>query len=158
MVALAVVMVWLLIAGPHSLTLLRSHSGQLVNATALARDPVYFVLCLTLLSFVVAGLREELWRAGMLAGCQALFPAQFATWRGRVMAVGIVGLLFGLGHTTQGFAGVAVTTLLGVGLGTIMLWRRSIWEAVIAHGFFDAATFLFLYLLAKYHPELLHSL
>jgi membrane protease YdiL (CAAX protease family) len=159
-IAVAVVVVFVLIAGSHAHALeqLRSHTGQLVNAAALTRDPVYFVLCLTLLSFVVAGLREELWRAAMLAGCQALFPTQCGTWRGRAVAVVIVGLLFGLGHTTQGFAGVAVTTLLGVGLGAIMLWRRSIWEAVIAHGFFDATTFAFLYLLAKYHPELLHNL
>jgi membrane protease YdiL (CAAX protease family) len=160
MALVAVVIIWMLFAGTHAqgLEQLRSQSEHLVNATALVRDPVYFALCLTLISFVVAGLREELWRAAMLAGCEALFPAQFANWPGRAAAVVIAGLLFGLGHTTQGLAGVGVTTLLGVGLGAIMLWRRSIWEAVIAHGFFDATTFFFLYLLAKYHPELIHGL
>jgi hypothetical protein len=29
--------------------------------------------------------------------------------------------------------------------------------AVIAHGFFDASTFLFLYWMAKYRPDLLHG-
>jgi membrane protease YdiL (CAAX protease family) len=67
-------------------------------------------------------------------------------------------LLFGSGHTVQGALGVCATTLLGLGLGGIMLWRRSIWEAVIAHGFFDASTFLALYFLTKYHAGPFQSL
>jgi membrane protease YdiL (CAAX protease family) len=154
---IALVIIWVAIAGLHApgMENLRSQSEHLVNAAALTRDPLYFVLCLTLISFVVAGLREELWRAGMLAGCQALFPAH---WGGKMAGVIVVGVLFGLGHTTQGLGGVGVTTLLGMGLGAIMLWHRSIWEAVIAHGCFDATTFAMMYLIMKYHPELIQHL
>ena len=155
-----IAIVWLLLngKGASQLQQMRPGTEHLLDATALVRSPVYFVLCLTLVSFVVAGLREELWRAGLLAGFKALFPRQFETWRGRVIAVAVVSLLFGSGHTVQGWLGVCATTLLGMGLGAIMLWRRSIWEAVIAHGFFDASTFVALYFLTKYHAVPFQSL
>lgn len=148
-----IVLVWFLLSGgnPAQLQHLRPGTEQLLDASALVRSPLYLVLCLTLLSFIVAGLREELWRAGMFAGFQALFPRRFATLTGKIISVAAAALLFGSGHTVQGWMGVCATTLLGAGLGAIMLWRRSIWEAVIAHGFFDASSFLMLYLLTKYH-------
>ncbi|MDB6066340.1 MAG: hypothetical protein JWR26_2548 [Pedosphaera sp.] len=132
---------------------LRPQIEHMVDAKALTENPLYLVLVLTLLSFVVAGFREEFWRAAMLAGIGALFPRLFESWRGRIMAVAMVAVLFGLGHTAQGPAGVALTGFLGLGLGIVMLWHRSIWEAVIAHGFFDASTFVFVYLLVKYGPQ-----
>lgn len=126
------------------------HVEKLVNVDALANNPVYFALMLTLISFVVAGFREELWRSGMLAGIKALFPKQMSKPLGQAAAISIVAVLFGLAHTPQGVVGVGVTTVLGLGLGAIMLRHQSIWEAVIAHGFFDAATFVFLYVMGKY--------
>jgi membrane protease YdiL (CAAX protease family) len=131
---------------------MRSQINHLVDTTALTQSPLYFALTLTLMSFVVAGFREELWRAAMLAGVGALFPRLFETWKGRLAAVAVVALFFGLGHTAQGVIGVGITGILGIGLGVIMLWHRSIWEAVIAHGFFDASTFAALYFMAKYLP------
>ena len=128
----------------------RPQIENLVDVQALSANPVYFALMVTLVSFVLAGLREELWRAGMLAGVNALFPNWMSKLSGQITAVIIIAVLFGLAHTTQGLAGVMVTTILGVGLGAIMVWHRSIWEAVLAHGFFDASTFVFLYVAAKY--------
>jgi membrane protease YdiL (CAAX protease family) len=145
-------------ADPKEFDKYRSAGEHVVNAAVLVNDPLYFALTLTVISFVVAGLREELWRAGMLAGMKAIFPQKLQNRRGEFLAICIVAVLFGLGHTIQGWTGVLLTTLLGVGLGTIMIWRRSIWEAVIAHGFFDASTFALLYFFAKYHPDALHSL
>jgi len=40
----------------------------------------------------------------------------------------------------QGPVAVGLTTLLGFGLGVIMVLHRSIWPAVIAHGMFDATS------------------
>lgn len=134
---------------------LQPETEQLVNAQALAKDPVYLWLNLTFVSFVVAGLREELWRAGMLAGLFALFPRRFGGTAGKVVAVSLVALAFGLGHLVQGWGGVTMTTILGVGLGSIIILHRSIWEAVLAHGFFDATTFTLLYILARFRPDLL---
>ncbi|EEF61578.1 CPBP family intramembrane glutamic endopeptidase [Pedosphaera parvula] len=148
---------WFLLRGMNEKEMqnLKSQSEHIINASALTNNPLYLFLTLTLISFVVAGLREELWRAGMLAGFNALFPKSHGSFKKEMGYVCIVAVLFGLGHTLQGLSGVLLTTLLGVGLGAIMIWRKSIWEAVIAHGFFDASTFAMLYMLAKYFPEAL---
>ena len=60
------------------------------------------------------------------------------------MSVLVAAALFGIGHVAQGPGGVLATALLGVAFGAILLDRRSIWEAVIAHGLFDAVGFLVL--------------
>jgi hypothetical protein len=39
--------------------------------------------------------------------------------------------------------------LLGLGLGLIQILRRSMPEAVLAHGFFDASTFFLIFLLQQ---------
>jgi len=131
----------------------RPQIEHLLDPAAVTHDPVYFILLLTLVSFVLAGLREELWRSGMLAGIKALFPKSSSHWAGKAAAVMIVAVIFGLGHALQGWAGVGITTILGIGLGLMMLWRQSMWEAVFAHGFFDASTFVFLYLIVKFHSD-----
>ena len=131
----------------------RPQVENLINIDALVRNPIYFVLMLTLISFVLGGLREELWRAAMFAGIEALFPRAMERRLGRVAAILVVAVLFGVAHTPQGWAGVAIVTVLGAGLGAIMLWHRSIWEAALAHGFFDATTFVALYVAGKYFPH-----
>jgi membrane protease YdiL (CAAX protease family) len=144
---------WLALHGDGgNLNHMKPDMSRMIDLSALLNDPVYLALMLTLVSFVVAGFREELWRAAMLAGIGALFPRALQSWRGRAAAILVVAVIFGLGHTAQGAVGVGVTGLLGVGLGVIMLWHRSIWEAVIAHGFFDASTFALLYAVAKIFP------
>lgn len=158
--AAAATIFWMIIRGMREPELQKvgSASQHVVNAAVLVHDPLYFALTLSLISFAVAGFREELWRAGMLAGLRALFPRFMSRRLGQVICVCIIGVLFGFGHTIQGWAGVGLTTLLGIGLGAIMVWRQSLWEAAIAHGFFDASTFVLLYLLAKYFPDALKSM
>jgi membrane protease YdiL (CAAX protease family) len=134
---------------------LRPQHEELVDAQALTTNPAYLVLNLTVVSFLLAGFREELWRAGMLAGFAVLFPQSFATMRGKAIAIGLTAVVFGLGHLMQGWGGVAMTTVLGVGLGVIMLRYRSLWDPALAHGCFNATTFAMLYFLAKYRPEIL---
>lgn len=161
MVILASLMAWWVVLTGMSETemkSLRPQSEHIVDTSSLTDNPLYLILSLTLISFVVAGFREELWRAGMLAGLRALFPKMMSHRWGEFVGVCIVAVLFGLGHTLQGFIGVILTTLLGIGLGLLMVWRKSIWEAVIAHGFFDASTFLMLYAIAKYFPEALKNI
>ncbi len=128
---------------------------HLADPKALTGNPVYFVLALTLVSFIVGGLREELWRAAMFAGIKELFPRGFARIGGKAAAIVVVAVLFGCGHVSQGGLAAFSIGLLGAGLGVIMLWHRSIWEATIAHGIFDASTFALIWLLAKF-PQMLH--
>lgn len=110
-------------------------------------EPLYALACVTWISFVVAGLREELWRAAFLRGFRALFPGEgrspFIPWAGVVVS----SALFGLAHVPQGWMGVALTTVLGLGLGAVQVARRSTWEAVVAHGMVDASTFFLLFVL-----------
>jgi membrane protease YdiL (CAAX protease family) len=119
----------------------------LVDVPALRRDALYFWLTVTLVSFVVAGLREELWRSGFLAGMRGLWPRRFGSRQGQIAAVTLGAVVFGLGHLAQGPIAVFPTALLGFGLGAIMVLHRSIWPAVLAHGLFDATTFAALALL-----------
>ena len=128
---------------------------NLLDPGALA-DPAYALVCMTWLSFVVAGLREELWRAAVIRGISTLGPSGYPTRRLEWLGVFSSSLLFGFAHLTQGWLGVLLTGLLGLGLGMIQIVRRSLPEAVLAHGFFDASTFLLIFLLQQ--KELLRKL
>ena len=135
---------------------LRPKTENLVSFQALLDDPLYVVVNMTVTSFVLGGFREELWRSGMLLGLIMLLPNRFATEMGKVKAVAVIALLFGFAHYIQGWSAVLMTSLLGFLLGLLIVKYRSIWEAVLAHGFFDATSFAALYAIAKYAPTLLN--
>jgi len=136
----------------------RPQVETMVDMTALRDNPAYFWLTLTLVSFVLAGLREELWRSAFLAGLRALWPRRFNSHAGQILAMALAALFFGIGHLRMGLLAVVMTALLGFGLGVIMVLHRSIWPAVITHGMFNAATFAFLPWLLEKLPELQKSL
>jgi membrane protease YdiL (CAAX protease family) len=112
----------------------------MVDVDALRDNPAYLWLTLTVVSFVVAGLREELWRSSFLAGMRALWPRRFGSTIGQIGAVFIAAVIFGSAHLAMGILAALMAGLLGFGLGLIMVLHRSIWPAVLAHGFFDATT------------------
>lgn len=113
---------------------------SLVDVGVMRTDPLYFWLTITLVSFVVAGLREELWRAGFLAALRVLWPGLFASRRGQIGAVALIAVVFGAAHLGQGAMAAGMAGLLGFMLGGIMVFHQSIWPAVIAHGVFDATS------------------
>ncbi len=113
---------------------------SVVDVPAMRQNPVYFWLTLTVVSFVVAGFREELWRAGVLAGLRVLWPRAFGSRWGQFAGVAVAAVIFGIGHLGQGVLAVGMTAVLGFCLGAIMVGHRSIWPAVIAHGMFDATS------------------
>jgi membrane protease YdiL (CAAX protease family) len=129
---------------------LKPDIGGLLDVKSLGKDPVSFVLMLTLISFGVAGLREELWRAGVLAAVGVLFPKWYNHVAGKLFFIMLVAVVFGLCHIPQGWGGVVLTGILGMGLGCIMVFHGSTWVAVVAHGFFDATSFLMMYLLKDF--------
>ena len=114
--------------------------GAVVSVGSLDQNPLYYVLSLTLVSFVVAGFREELWRSATFAAMEKLFPRSTQGWGGQAFMVLITGVVFGIGHWPQGWLAMVLTGVLGLGLGAIILVHRSIWTAVLAHGFFDATS------------------
>ena len=113
---------------------------SIVDVAVMRSNPLYYWLTVTFVSFVVAGLREEVWRGGTLAALRALWPQAFGSRRGQIMAVALIAVVFGAGHLGQGMIGVVVTGFLGLLLGLIMVFHQSIWPAVIAHGMFDAVS------------------
>lgn len=115
-----------------------------VSVSALQYDSSYFWLTVTLVSFVVAGLREEIWRGATLAAMRALWPRAFASRSGQFLAVTLIAVLFGAMHLGMGPIAVALAGIIGWFLGVIIVLHRSIWPAVIAHGMFDATTFAIL--------------
>ena len=119
----------------------RPEVETVVSIKALKNDPVYYWLMVTFVSFVVAGLREELWRTAALTGLRRLWPSWFGGPTGQVAALVLTSVLFGLAHAPMGVLAVAFTTGIGLLLGAIMIGHRSIWPAVIAHGAFDATSF-----------------
>lgn len=111
---------------------------KVVDKSAMQHQPLYFWLTVTFVSFVVAGLREELWRAGTLAAMRHLWPRMFGSRAGEMLAITIIALIFGAAHLPLGAIAAVVAALLGILLGIIIVLHRSVWPAVLAHGFFDA--------------------
>jgi len=139
----------------NELSFLRPKVEHLVDPQALVDNPLFLLANMTLVSFLMGGLREELWRAGMLTGILSAFPKLKASWQGKLIAVTLIAVVFGLGHLPQGWGGVVMTFVVGWGLGIIMIRRKSLWEPALAHGFFNATTFLLLYLASRFQPEAL---
>jgi membrane protease YdiL (CAAX protease family) len=147
---LIVVIIGALISGikPNQITdFIKSFSPspeRMVSTQALANDPVYRFVMVTWVSFVIAGLREEMWRVAVIASFTKLLTPRFSVRGAQIFAVIVSSLFFGAAHYIQGWIAVGMTAVIGVALGAITLTHRSIWPAVIAHGFFDALTFLML--------------
>ncbi len=124
----------------HFLMANRPDVGAIVDIHALHHNPFYFWLAVTVVSFGVGGFREELWRSAFLAGARGVWPAGFSSIPGQIAAAALAAVAFGVGHLAQGILAVCLTAVLGFGLGLIMIFHRSIWPAVIAHGTFDATS------------------
>jgi membrane protease YdiL (CAAX protease family) len=117
---------------------------SVVDVPAMRASPVYYWLTLTVVRFVLAGFREELWRVAVLAGMKTLWPRVFGSRAGQLGAMAVAAVIFGFGHLGQGPLAMVMTGLLGFGLGAIMVFHRSIWPAVIAHGMFNATSLAFI--------------
>lgn len=122
----------------------RTSVEHLVNISAMQHDRAYFWLTLTVASFGVAGLREELWRSGTLAAMRKLWPNIFGDRNGQIAAIALIAIVFGFAHLSLGLVASVMAAILGLLLGIIMVVHDSIWPAVIAHGMFDATSFALL--------------
>jgi membrane protease YdiL (CAAX protease family) len=112
----------------------------LVSLPAMRSNPAYYWLTITLVSFVVAGVREEMWRTGTLAAMRALWPRAFGSTLGQCFAFSLIAVAFGAMHLRMGVLAAVGAGVLGLMLGVIIILHKSIWPAVIAHGLFDATT------------------
>jgi membrane protease YdiL (CAAX protease family) len=132
----------------------RPQVEKLIDVHAMSVNPAYFWLSVILVSFVIGGLREELWRSSFLAGLRSLWPRAFGSKGGDIAGAGVAALFFGAGHIPQGMLAAAMITVVGFLLGLIMVLHRSVWPSVAAHGFFDASTLALLPWLMRYMQEL----
>lgn len=81
---------------------------------------------------VTAGFCEEYFFRGYLT-------AQFAAWsRSRWFAITAQAIFFGLCHAYYGIANMGAVTLLGVALGLLAYWRKSLRPGMLAHGLVDS--------------------
>ena len=105
----------------------------------------------------VAVWEETIFRGFILGRFRASIPIQDtpeATLRRDALAVVLTALCFGAGHGYQGGLGLLQTTVAGVGLGTLVVWRKSIWPAIGAHFAIDAFGLLALKVLQSLLPAI----
>jgi membrane protease YdiL (CAAX protease family) len=111
--------------------------GPLTPSTAIEQQPLSllgFVVDIVLFAWLGAALGEELaFRGVILHRLRALFGSGKGS---DVTAAGVQAVWFGLGHSSQGAAGMALTGLMGFGLALFFLWRakESLTPLVLAHG------------------------
>jgi membrane protease YdiL (CAAX protease family) len=122
----------------------RTAAERIVDLSAMQQTRAHFWLTITIASFVVGGLREELWRSGTPAAMRALWPYLFEGRDGQIAGVALIAIIFGLAHLSLGLVASTMTSILGFLLGIIIVTHRSIWPPVIAHGMFDATSFALL--------------
>lgn len=97
---------------------------KLAWASKFSGLPMYWVLPLS----IFVGLWEEIVFRGFLLNRLKV------TFRGDArIAVVVTGVLFGIGHGYQGVQGIVQTAAVGIALGAVTVWRKSLWPAVIAH-------------------------
>jgi membrane protease YdiL (CAAX protease family) len=105
----------------------------------------------------VAVWEETVFRGYILGRFRASIPVQDtpgATLRRDALAVVFTALCFGAGHGYQGGLGLLQTTVAGLGLGALAVWRKSIWPAIGAHFAIDVFGLLALKVLHSLLPTI----
>ena len=83
---------------------------------------------------VLAALEEVVFRGFLLPRARRLSGRWW-------LAVGVVQLLFGLGHVYQGPLAVGQTMMLGIYFSVVFLWRVHLGAVIVAHTAFNAIMF-----------------
>ena len=98
-------------------------------------------LILAIVATISGGLREEIQRAFILHRFEQHLG-------GARVGLVLYSLVFGFGHSLQGWDAVLATTMLGAFWGSIYLMRRSIIAPVVSHSGFNAAE-IFVFLVSR---------
>jgi membrane protease YdiL (CAAX protease family) len=98
----------------------------------------FFLLDITILTWVFIAFGEELVFRGMLLGrLEVLYALQ---GRPNIAVVSVVqGILFGAGHASQGVTGMVMTATIGTALAVYFMTRgqRSLIPLILSHGIID---------------------
>ncbi len=101
------------------------------------------------MSWTLAALGEELAYRGYL---QTRIAQLFRSARAAlVFSVLASSVLFGIAHTEQGVVGVAVVTIDGIAFSVVRHHYRTLWAAVLAHGFNNTIGFIAFFLVGPIH-------
>jgi membrane protease YdiL (CAAX protease family) len=95
-------------------------------------------------ALIGAGFYEEFtFRGFLMQGLAMLLGGSRVAW---IVACVVQGALFGLAHAYQNPLGIAITGMLGVLMGLLVLVSgRNLWLVIIGHGLFDASRFILFY-------------
>ncbi len=104
---------------------------------------------LLLLSWTLAAIGEEAAYRGYL---QTRMAQLFGSGRvAIVIAVLASSLLFGIAHTEQGIVGVVATAVDAIAFSVVRYRFKTVWAAVLAHGFNNTIGFVAFYFLGPIH-------
>ena len=136
----AVFMLAVLVLSTARLLLPSLHNVQENPLQELIRTPTQAVI-LALVATIGGGLREEIQRAFILHRFEQHLGGAY---------VGLVlySIVFGLGHSLQGWDAVLTTAMLGAFWGYVYIRRRSIVAPVVSHSGFNAAE-IFVFLISR---------
>ena len=97
-----------------------------------------------LYALIGAGFYEEFtFRGFLMQGLAMLFGGSRSAWIGACV---LQGVLFGAAHAYQNPLGIAITGILGILMGLLVLASgRNLWAVIIGHGLFDASRFVLFY-------------
>jgi len=96
------------------------------------------------ISWTTAAFGEEMIFRGFVMNTIAdLFRRPVLRWASAVM---ITSVIFGAFHIYQGWAGVILTTIVGLFMTMVyFLARRNLWASILTHGIFDTTGFLLIF-------------
>jgi len=108
-------------------------AGRVSWLGSLAQLPLVTILPL---AAFVACWEETLFRGFLLGRLRASIPVQDtrgAVLRRDALAIVLSALFFGAGHGYQGLLGLMQTTVAGLALGVLAVWRKSLWPCIGTH-------------------------
>lgn len=129
-------MLFLIIAAVIFFPELRERQDDAAEAIKASFPPMGLWSMLLFMAFV-AFWEEVAFRGFMLTRLQAIFRRWWLT-------IPVGAALFGMGHAYQGPVAVAQTMLLGIALGLLFWWRKSLVPGVVFHVLNNALAFLIL--------------
>lgn len=132
---LGLAVVWTIVQVALVMPLVERATGERQDMTSFdgLEGNLGMLVVLLVLSWTLAAIGEETaYRGFVLTRTREVIGGSLV---GVVIAVGLSSVLFGLAHTEQGMVGVALTTIDAVFFSVLRLRYRSVWAAVLAHGF-----------------------
>jgi len=135
------VSIWLVVPWLSQLT---NEPLDLTQFAPLEHNLPLLILWLTITWTVAAFAEELVYRGYLLNRVADLFGQGRAGW-----AIGLIGssALFGCGHAYQGITGILETFLFGCLMaGLYLTGRRNLWLPIIAHGVYNSAAFVLIFL------------